>query len=123
MKQAAGLTLIEAVIAIAILAILMAGLVPGFVSFSQTNTRMELRSGAVAVAQQVMDGLRVTGVPVGVTTRTVDSGVRTYNVNIFVCSEGSANCFTSNDARHIRLEVSFDGVTHYQVETVYTSFD
>lgn len=121
MRRVQGLTLIEAVIALAILAVVMVGVIAGFASFSQANTRMELRSGAVAAAQQVLDELRTGGT--WPASMTVDSGLRTYQVAINVCATGTSGCRSSATARHVRLEVSHEGTIHYEVETVYTQFD
>ena len=46
-----GLTLIEALVAVSILAILLAAVVPAFTNALRINTRSETRSQAVAAAQ------------------------------------------------------------------------
>ena len=53
-----GFPLLEALVAMGLLAIMLVGVVPVFFSLMATNTRNEERSGAVAVAQQVMEELR-----------------------------------------------------------------
>lgn len=122
-----GLTIIEALVAIVILAIAMAALIPVFTRNAQINTRMELRSGAVSAAQYVLDDLRISQRSdwngAWPTSESVSAGSRTYDVAIDVCRAGETGCLTTLDAKHIRLEVSHGGTTYYEVETVFTRFD
>ncbi|MDZ7707507.1 MAG: type II secretion system protein [Trueperaceae bacterium] len=53
-----GLTLVEALIAVSILTILLAAVIPAFTDALRINTRSEVRSQAVAAAQTVLDSLR-----------------------------------------------------------------
>ena len=118
-----GMTVIEAVVAMSILSIVMAAVLPAFMTFAQTNARSELRSGAVVAAQQVMDTMRRQQDPSFVGTHRVDSGLRTYDVVTTICAVDSANCMSTQNARHIRLEVRYAGKTYYSVETVFTQLD
>lgn len=121
-----GLTMVEALIAILILAVAMASLIPVFTRNARINTQMELRSGAVSAAQLVLDDLRISQRSdwngTWPTSKSVSAGSRTYDVGIDVCTTG-ADCLTTLDAKHIRLEVSNGGTTYYEVETVFTRFD
>lgn len=121
-RQRAGLTLVESLVALAVLAIAMAGVIPIFASNARINSRMELRTGSVVAAQTVLDDLRRqwVGWPA---SSTVTVGSRDYSVAISVCAEGSSDCMTRTDSRHVRLEVSHSGTTYYEVETVFTRFD
>ncbi len=124
-----GLTIIEALVAIAILAVAMAALIPVFARNARINTQMELRSGAVSAAQFVLDDLRISQRSnwngTWPTSREVEAGSRTYDVDIDVCTSDlpGSPCLTTLDAKHIRLEVTHDGTTYFEVETVFTRFD
>lgn len=118
-----GLTIVEGLVAIAILAIAMAAVIPAFTNNARINSQQEHRSGAVAAAQVVLDNLRVRSWASWPTSQTVDAGSHTYDVAITVCSQGSTDCFTTTDARHVRLEVSNGGTTYYTVATVFTRFE
>ena len=117
-----GFTLLEALVAMAILGIALAGLVPSFQSFMDANSLSEQRSNAVAAAQEVMEGLRQldpSGLPSTGTSsvQAVTIGNHEYEVVANYCVETS---YCSSAARHIVLEVSFAGKTVYTVESVFT---
>ncbi|MBS3933627.1 MAG: prepilin-type N-terminal cleavage/methylation domain-containing protein [Truepera sp.] len=118
-----GFTLIEAVIAVAILAIILASVIPAFVNYLNINTASEVRTGAVAVAQRLLDDLRaVSAWPPSGTVTTVATGQRAYSAILThsqFCYGG--RCFSG--ARRVRVEVSYAGRTYYQVETVFTQLD
>lgn len=118
-----GLTIVEALIAIAILAVAMAAIIPAFTNNARINSQQELRSGAVAAAQLVLDNLRVRSWSSWPTSQSVDAGSHTFDVAIAICTEGASGCFTTTDARHVELEVSNDDTTYYTVETVFTRFE
>jgi len=117
-----GFTLLEALVAMAILGIALAGLLPSFQSFMDANSLSEQRSNAVAAAQEVMEGLRQldpSGLPSTGTSsvQAVTIGNHEYEVVANYCVETS---YCSSAARHIVLEVSFAGKTVYTVESVFT---
>lgn len=127
MARREGLTLVEALIAISILTILLATVLPAFTNALRINTGSEVRSQAVAAAQTVMDSLRAeppadwpayaAGDP---PVRQVEVGARTFDVTIryqTYCDDDGA-CF--DNAREIDLEVSFRDQVRYRVSTVYT---
>lgn len=118
-----GVTLIEAVVAVAILTIVLAGVIPAFVNYLSVNTSSEVRTGAVAVAQQLLDDLRAVGSwPPSGTVVSVTTGRRTYSATLThsqFCDGG--RCF--DGARRVRVEVSHAGRTYYQVETVFTQLE
>lgn len=117
-----GFTLLEALIALAILGIALAGLVPTFQAFLDANSVSEQRSNAVAAAQQVMETLRrvdPSTLPSSGTSdvQAVTVGQHEYEVVTKFCVESS---YCSSAARDIVLEVSFAGKTIYTVESVFT---
>lgn len=124
-SRRAGFSLIEAIIAIAIIGIVLAAVVPAFVSNLRINTDNEVRTGAVAAAQTVLDRFRVQPKgdwPTSGSTVSVDSHARSYDVQVDYqrfCQGG--NCF--DGAELIDLEVGYGGRTRYTVSTVFTAFD
>ncbi len=116
-----GFTLLESLIAMALLGIALAGLLPSFQAFMDANSFSEERSNAVAAAQSVMEALRQVDpstLPASGTSAVlaVTVGDHEYEVVTTYCAEAS---FCSSAARHILLEVSFAGKTIYTVESVF----
>jgi prepilin-type N-terminal cleavage/methylation domain-containing protein len=117
-----GFTLTEALIALSILGVALAGVLPTFLTYSDTNTMNEERSGAVAAAQLVAEGLRQVD-PAGLPTtgtspvQVVRVGDRDYEVTQRYCVRSE---FCGADSRHLTIEVRYGGRTVYSVETVYT---
>lgn len=121
----AGISLVEAVIAIVIVGIVLAGVVPALVSNLRVNTDSEVRTGAVAAAQTVLDRFRVRPKSAweasGSTVSVVSHG-RSYDVAVVrqpFCQDGT--CL--DGAELIELEVSHGGRTRYTVSTVFTALD
>lgn len=121
-RYGGGFTLTEAVLAIAIVGIVLAAMLPAFLTYSDTNTLSEERSGAVAAAQQTMESWRqldpttlvTTGAaPVGI----VEVGNREYEVISRFCTEPT---YCDSDTRHILVEVRYGGRVVYTVESVFT---
>ncbi|MCP3980088.1 MAG: prepilin-type N-terminal cleavage/methylation domain-containing protein [bacterium] len=117
-----GFTLVEALIAMALLGIILSGVAAGFVSLSTINTHNELRTGAVQAAQIVMEAWRgVSPVdmpdPLRIVRENVVVGEREFRVHTRFC--GIAE-LCSEDVRHIVVEVNFQGNRIYSVETVYS---
>ncbi len=120
-----GFSLVEAIIAMAILSVVLAAIAPLFISYSQTNLQSQRRTEAVAIAQMEMDGLRkkpFANWPASGSVQSVPSGQsgNVYNVRTSYCTAELPYC--DSGARHIKVEVIKDGRTYYQVETVYTQF-
>lgn len=116
-----GFTLLEALVAMAILGAALAGMIPAFQTFLDANSLSEQRSNAVAAAQQVMETLRQVDpatLPASGTSdvATVTVGLHEYEVVATYCAEPS-HC--SSAARHVILEVSLAGQTVYTVESVF----
>ena len=123
-RREGGFTLVEALIGVAILAIVLAGIVPAIMSYLHVNNESDVRSGAVAAAETVLDGLRQTPVatwsPSG-TVRSASGGDRTYQVTILYCTPSLPYC--SGDARHVEAVVRYQGKVYYDVQTVYTKLN
>jgi len=122
-----GLSIIEVLIALAIIAIMIAAVIPVFSDFLRTNTDNEIRSQAVVAAQQNLEQLRrqfqgATGTlpNSGSTTQTIAVGGRSFVVTTYYC-ENPAWC--SANTRQLRVAVNFGGRDVYTAETVYTRFD
>lgn len=118
-----GMTLTESMVALAIFGIALSYLAPQLLQQRLSTIRNDTRTGAVAVSQQVLDDLRRTNVTTlpnsGYTTTSSTYLGKDYSTTTFYC-ETAAHCGTNS--RHIRAQVSFNGETVYQAETVYSQF-
>ena len=118
-----GFSLIEAVIAVAILGVLMAGVIPAFMSNLSINGQSERRSEAVALAQQTLETLRGTNMsslPMSSSTsKTVQVNGRPYGVTTYYCR--MAVYCRQGSSRHLAVEIQVSGKKVYEVETVYTN--
>lgn len=120
-----GLTLVEVLVALAILA-LIGPILAGFLGYLRINTRTELRSQAITLAQERLEALRITDVATLPTTGCdaydQSRGGRTYRVKTCYCTQ-AALC--GSGARHLRVEVYLSGedAPLYTVETVYTKLE
>jgi prepilin-type N-terminal cleavage/methylation domain-containing protein len=117
-----GFTLLESLVAMGLLAIMLASLVPVLFVFLKANTRNEVRSGAVAAAQQSMEELRqqdpTTMPDEGATEpQVVSVDRRDFEVVRWYCL---APEYCGDDSRHVLVEVNLGGKTVYSVESVYT---
>lgn len=124
LRLRAGFTLVETVVALSLLAIAIAAMLPAMVQAMRANTESEIRTGAVAVAQQEVDNLRAqSGTwPSSGQTRAIAAGNATYQSTLSYQQycEG-AKCFTG--ARTVTVEVRHNGKLYYRVQTVFTSLD
>ena len=118
-----GFSLVEAIVATAILGLLMAGVIPAFISNLHVNDQNERRSEAVALAQQTLEALRRTdmaSLPMqGSTSAQRTYGGRTYTVITHYC-RAAAYC-VQGSARHLTIEIQTNRKKAYEVETVYTN--
>jgi prepilin-type N-terminal cleavage/methylation domain-containing protein len=117
-----GFTLLEGLLALAILGIALAGILPAFFGYMNVNTRNEMRTGAVAAAQEQMEALRFgdpstmpTSGFTGPTSVRVDD--REYELISRYCIRSE---FCTTHSRHVLVEVGFDGNVVYQTESVFT---
>lgn len=117
-----GFSLVEALVALALVAVVLTGILPAFLGQQQANRRNDLRTGAIAAAQQVMEELRVVD-PVAMpesgtaAPQLVTIGSNEYAVAATYCANAD---FCDTGSRHVLLEVTHDGERLYTVETVYT---
>ena len=117
-----GFSLLESLVAMALLSVLLAGVVPVFFVMLKTNTRNEERSGAVAVAQQSMEQLRQQDpaeMPGSGSTypQVVSVDNRDYEVVNWYCLLPT---YCGDDSRHVLIEVNYGGKTIFSAESVYT---
>jgi prepilin-type N-terminal cleavage/methylation domain-containing protein len=118
-----GFTLLEALIAVSLLGIVLAGVVPTFLTYLDVNTLTEERSAAIAVAQQAVEELRQADPTAMPTTGTspvqvISVGQRDFEVVTRFCT---APAFCTSDSRHLVVEVRFGGRTVYSIETIFTA--
>jgi prepilin-type N-terminal cleavage/methylation domain-containing protein len=118
-----GATLVESLVALAILGIATAGILPAFTQQLHANHRSEIRSAAIIAAQQSMEALRMldpeTEIASGGSSapRLVTVGGLEFEVVTHYCERDE---FCDTNSRHIRIEVWFQDQVAYDVETVYT---
>lgn len=119
-----GYTILEVLVAVAILAIVISYSSTAVVNQVGANYRAVVRSEAAQAAQSVIDDLRNMDVPSMKTTGadpainiTVNAG-RTYSVVVEYC-KNTTYC-TSSEARHVAVSVNHGGKDVYNTETVFT---
>ena len=118
-----GLSLLEALIAVALLGVILASLTPVFLTFLDANTRAEERTGAMAIAQQRLEELRrqePAGLPDSGSSplEVVIAGDREFEVVTHYCGKP---VYCTPDSRHLLVEVSYGGFEIYAVESVFTT--
>nr|WP_244187331.1 prepilin-type cleavage/methylation domain-containing protein [Thermus tenuipuniceus] len=111
--------------ALAILA-LIGPILAGFLGYLRVNTRTELRSQAVTLAQERLEALRlvdITSLPTsGCQEADQTRAGRTYRIRTCYCTQA---VLCGSGARHIRVEVYLgrEAAPLYTVETVYTKLE
>ncbi len=117
-----GFSLIEVLISLMIFSVVLAGMGPAFVSHTRYNSQSEIRSEAIAVAEQAVDGLRFTDptqLPSsGSSQQNIVIGNRTYNATTSYCLN-SQFCSSANN-RHITVAVSYKNKNIFSTQTVFT---
>lgn len=119
-----GLTLVEALVSLLIFFVAAASIVPVFLNYTISTINNERRTGGIAVAQQVLDGLRQVDTTTLQATGTdtladVSYLGKTYTPIVTYC-QNAAFC-ANPDSRHITLQVFHNGNQIYQAETVFTN--
>jgi type II secretory pathway pseudopilin PulG len=138
-KCNAGFTLIEAMVGLIMFAAALGGLLPIIMVSRAFTLKSDSRIGASAVAQQIMDTLRQTDIPLlpssgTVTTLPSNDSIaslsykgKLYSATITYCETAS---YCDSATRHLKVKVYQDGNTDtnpvhtqdpvYQLETIYT---
>lgn len=118
-----GFTLIEIMVALVIFSIVMSALPVAFVSYLSFNSKMENKTGALNIAQQVLDEMRVQdlgALPMSgmVGPETITRNGTDYQISTYYCEHG--DYCNSSTSRHIRIEVKQKNKMVYEVQTVFT---
>ena len=121
-----GLGLIEVLVALGLLSLIAIAVLSAIVSHVNANTRNEIRTEAVGIAQDRLEDLRLQD-PTGLKDEsdppdswnvTVDA--RTYELRTHYCLSAEYCPPASPYSRHLIVEVYLSGTKVYDVETVYT---
>ncbi len=121
-----GFTLVELLVAIAILTTVIASINLSLSTQLKANHFAKIREEGTKAAQSVLDNLRfekVQSLPTSGTQPAVSVTVdpsRIYDVLVTFCPDSLC---TSNDIRSIGVEVKLKGETVYKTNTVFTSLD
>jgi type II secretory pathway pseudopilin PulG len=119
--KTSGLTLLEVLVAFAILGITMIAIVPSFVRYLQVNSASEVRTQAANVAQRYFEQYRLMdpgSMPTsGQETASASLGGRDFEVTTTYCVQPS---YCGAGSRDIQVEVQHNGTTVFSAETVYT---
>jgi type II secretory pathway pseudopilin PulG len=140
-KQNSGFTLVEAVVGMVIFLAASTAIVPVFMTYKLATISNDNRVGAAAVAQQIMDTLRVTDIQTLDTSNTLLTQSsypassplvggqslsslaykgKTYSATITYCQTAS---FCSDSSKHIIVNIYPNGNTTttpiFALETVY----
>ena len=118
-----GLTLVEALVALGILAVILSAVAPTFMTYLDANTLSEIRTGAMLAAEETMEQLRRQDPASLPTTGTsplavVHADARDFEVLTRYCV---ASQYCNDDSRHLMVEVSYGGRTVYTVESIFTT--
>lgn len=117
-----GFTLLEVMVSLFIFSIVGAGMAPAFIAHLRRNTQSEIRTGATAAAQLVLDNIRLldtTSLPMsGDVTYSESVDSRSFDVRVKYCLV--AGYCNVNSTRHMTVEVRYKNVLRFSTETVYT---
>jgi prepilin-type N-terminal cleavage/methylation domain-containing protein len=120
--NARGFSLLEVLTALALVSLAVAGILPAFMVHLESNTRSEVRAGAVLAVERTMEALRLEN-PADLPTsgqsapQLITVAGREYQVVVRYCVKGE---YCNAGSRHLAVEVSEGGHPVYAVETVYT---
>lgn len=120
-----GTTLIEALVAMLVLALAATAILPAFVTQMDASNMSEERTTAVAASQQVLEALRLvdpTTLPSSGSSapQMVVVGPHAFSVVTRYCVTAT---YCNATARHVVAEVYLDGVKVYDAETVFTKLE
>ena len=119
-----GFTVVEVLVSMAIFGIVMAAMPAVFIAHAKINERMEIKTGALAAGQLVMDAYRAVDLTTLPTTgegseQNVTVNDRSFTVTPIFC-EKSSYCLSAK-SRHIKLLIAYEEEEVAKLETVYTS--
>jgi len=117
-----GFSLMEVIVSMALLGIISAGIVPGFLNYFATITTNDVRTGAVNAAQVRLDALRIAN-PADLPSSgsdSVDINVGNYIFTVVTTYCLDASYCELNNTRHLHVDVNRNAETIYRVETIYT---
>lgn len=133
-NQPQGFSLIETAVALTTLGVCMAYALPLFLYSKISNSKNEVRTGALIVAQRTFDIIRSKSIPslpengsqklVGTAPNGLDPNPnqviamgKTYDPTIYYCEKECGPSF-----RSFRVEVKYKGEKVYELEGNYTDF-
>jgi type II secretory pathway pseudopilin PulG len=141
-QSEAGLTLVETVVSLLVFLAVIAGVVPAYLTYRLQALQNPVRTGAVAVSQQVMEDIRqITAVndlpssgssnqtpaPKNKALNNLSAYGKTYSATIYYCEKAT---FCDPNSRYIRVAVfqkfgdgSLGSAPVYEVSTIYTKFE
>ena len=128
-RREQGMTLIEVLVAMGILLVVLAAMVPALLSNASVNNKSDQISGAMRVATNTLEDYRAklgnaTVPSTGAITTTVNSQGRSYTVLSSFCpSDAPSTMICSANARYIRVDVSLAGTKLYTAETFFTQLN
>lgn len=145
-SEQAGFTLLETTIALITLGICLAYAMPLFLYAKVNNSKSEVRTGALIVAQRVFDNVRsqpITSLPSNdgvlapVTTgsnqnplvmpisSTTTAMGRQYQATITYCQNNSTATIPvcGTNYRQFQVQVSYNGKNVYDLQGTYTQFN
>jgi prepilin-type N-terminal cleavage/methylation domain-containing protein len=141
-SEQAGFTLLETMIALTTLGICTAYAMPLFLYAKINNSRSEIRTGALIVAQRVFDNVRsqpIASLPTndGVTAETTLNPLvlpitanttamgRPYQATITYCQNNSTAVppICGTNYRQFQVQVSYRGTNVYDLQGTYTQFN
>lgn len=121
-REESGFTLLESLVAMSIMGMLFAGILPAFLLCSQITGRNENRSEAISAARLTIENLREQDIPTLPTSGSTGPvsmivGGHTYSVLTRYCVDTS---LCPAETRHVTVEVSFAGTSVYTLESIFT---
>jgi prepilin-type N-terminal cleavage/methylation domain-containing protein len=136
-KSQQGFSLIETVIALTTLGICLAYAMPLFLYAKINNSKSEIRTGALVIAQRVFDDIRsrpITGLPTNPSLPEIKDKTthpllvkaigRDYRTKVTYC-QVAADC-NADKYRKFKVEIFYNGTTDeskvYDIEGTFTDF-
>lgn len=139
-RSDSGLSLVEALAALTIFLVVLGFMIPMFANQRLSTINNEIETGAIAVSQQILDRLRqadigalpssgtvttlplLSGQSVADSITSVTQMGKPYSAAISYCPNTPTDNYCNSNARHIKVQVSYNAQVIYTVETVYTRF-